>query len=100
MSLPAEARSYVDKVEEDFVRAGRHLFAEPVDPAAAAVLLGQIRAERAFDSSLFLSEVAFDADPQYVGVNPRPGRNLLDRFEDRLGFVDRALARKRAAQSS
>ena len=25
-----------------------------------------------------------------VGVNPRPGRNLLETFEDRLGFVERA----------
>ena len=43
-----------------------------------------------FDSSLFLSEAEFDADPQYVGVNPRPGRNLLERFEGALGFVEQA----------
>jgi hypothetical protein len=60
-----------------------------VDPAAAARLLAKIRATRAFDRSLFLSEAAFDADPQYVGVNPRPGRNLLEAFEDELGFVER-----------
>ncbi|MBV9509213.1 MAG: hypothetical protein JO303_02890 [Caulobacteraceae bacterium] len=74
----------------DFLNAGRHIFPEPLDAVAASELLGLIRADRAFDSSLFLSQAAFDADPQYVGVNPRPGRNLLDRFADRLGFVEQA----------
>jgi hypothetical protein len=79
-----------DQVLGDFIRSGRHLFADPVDQTASAELLSQIKADRAFDSSLFLSEAEFDADPQYVGVNPKPGRNLLDRFDNRLGFVERA----------
>jgi hypothetical protein len=76
-------------VTDDVRERGYHMFDAPVDPAAAARLLAQIRATRAFDGSLFLSEAAFDADPQYVGVNPRPGRNLLERFEAELGFVER-----------
>ena len=48
----------------------------------AADLLADIRADRHFDHRLFLSEAEFDADPQYTGVNPRPGRNLLERFEE------------------
>jgi hypothetical protein len=84
------AWSYDDRVLGDFIQSGRHVFPEPVDPAAAGELLAMIRAERAFDASLFLSEAEFDADPQYVGVNPRPGRNLLDRFADRLDFVERS----------
>ena len=72
----------------DFIDRGYHVFPDGVDPAAAAALLAQIRGLRCFDESLFLSEADFDADPQYVGVNPRPGRNLLDRLEDRLGFVE------------
>ena len=79
-----------DQVIEDFRTGGYHLFRRPVDPAAAGGLLEAVRATRAFDSSLFLSEAAFDADPQYTGVNPRPGRNLLERFEDALGFVEQA----------
>ena len=74
---------------QDFIERGYHMFDRPVDGAAAARLLARIRATRAFDSSLFLSEAAFDADPQYVGVNPRPGRNLLEAFEGDLGFVER-----------
>jgi hypothetical protein len=74
---------------EDFVAGGYHLAPRPVDPAAADALLRDIRARRAFDHSLFLGEAEFDAGPRYVGVNPRPGRNLLDRFADRLDFVER-----------
>jgi len=72
----------------DFVRDGVHRFAQPLDPAACAALLSALRRERRFDGSLFLSQAEFDADPQYTGVNPRPGRNLLERHAERLGFVE------------
>jgi hypothetical protein len=79
-----------EQVEADFIENGAHLFEERLDVAACEALLADIRATRRFDESLFLSEAAFDADPQYTGVNPREGRNLLEQFEDRLGFVERA----------
>ncbi len=77
-------------VVDDFARSGFHLFGQPVDPAAAGALLHRLRAERRYDESLFLTEAEFDADPQYRGVNPRPGRNLLERHADGLGFVEQA----------
>ena len=73
-----------------FIRDGAHLFGEGLDQAACSDLLAQIRAAREFGSNLFLSEAEFAAAPQYAGVNPRPGRNLLEAFESRLGFVERA----------
>ncbi|WP_293497750.1 phytanoyl-CoA dioxygenase family protein [Phenylobacterium sp.] len=73
---------------EDFIADGAHLFDQPVDPEACAALLADIRADRHFDHRLFLTEAEFDADPQYTGVNPRPGRNLLERFEEKLAFVE------------
>lgn len=79
-----------DPVVADFIARGVHRFARPVDPAACAALLAELRADRDYGAGLFLTEAAFDADPQYRGVNPRPGRNLLDRFADRLGFVEQA----------
>lgn len=82
--------SYDDQVLGDFIKSGRHVFSDPVDPAAAGDLLAAIHAERAFDSGLFLSQAEFDADPQHVGVNPKPGRNMLDRYAGQLGFVERA----------
>jgi hypothetical protein len=82
--LPAAAGPVID----DLTRRGYHLFDSPLDVAAASELLAAIRATRSFDEQLFLSESAFDADPQYRGVNPRPGRNVLERFSGALGFVE------------
>ena len=90
MDFADTSKLLAEQVVEDFHHHGRHLFAEAVNPSAASELLADIRATRRFGSSLFLSQEAFDANPQHTGVNPRPGRNLLDRFEDRLGFVEEA----------
>lgn len=73
-----------------FAGQGYHRFGAPLDAAAAAGLLAKLRADRRYDDSLFLSEADFDADPQYRGVNPRPGRNLLERFQPELAFVEQA----------
>ena len=89
MTLALKPRAETSAVLDDFIDGGRHIFPRPLDAAAAEALLAQIRADRRYDESLFLSEAAFDADPQYTGVNPKPGRNLLERFEDQLGFVER-----------
>src|SRR6185312_16827365 len=90
MGVAVAGRRAADHVVGDFIRDGLHVFPQPLDAAAAGALLAAIRATRAFDGRLFLTEAAFDADPQYTGVNPRPGRNLLDRFADKLGFVEQA----------
>src|SRR5277367_2988992 len=88
--MPAAARlSRPHNPTDDFIERGYHRFDAPVDPAAAGRLLAKIRATRAFDGGLFLSQAAFDADPQYTGVNPRPGRNLLEALEGELAFVER-----------
>lgn len=67
---------------------GYHLFPATLDRAAAGALLQSIKATRSFDAGLFLSQAEFEADPQYRGVNPKPGRNVLERFPDQLGFVE------------
>jgi hypothetical protein len=87
--MPAAARRQQSaSPTQDFIDRGYHRFETPVDPARAAGLLAKVRATRAFDGALFLSEANFDADPHYTGVNPRPGRNLLEAFEAELGFVE------------
>ncbi len=60
-----------------------------VDPEACAALLAEIRRRRQFDADMFLTERAFLADPQLKGVNPRPGRNMLEGLQDYLGCVER-----------
>lgn len=90
MAKPMAGPGLAADVISDFIETGAHVFHTPVDAGAASELLTEIKATRAFDHTLFLSEAEFDADPLYTGVNPRPGRNLLERFEDRLGFVEQA----------
>lgn len=75
-------------VTDALISDGAHLFNTSLDVAAASGLLDRIRALRAFDQTLFLDEAAFDRDPQYRAVNPRPGRNLLDQFDGDLAFVE------------
>src|ERR1700743_1875104 len=87
---PAWTLTSHEPVLQDFADLGYHLFDRPVDPQAPARLLAQLRADRRYDLNLFQTEAEFDADPQYRGVNPRPGRNLLERFEGELGFVEQA----------
>ena len=77
-----------DEVFDDVREKGYHCCSRPLSPAAAAQLHASVQSVRRFDETLFLTEEAFLADPVYRGVNPRPGRNLLDRFEDQLGFVE------------
>jgi len=90
MPKPAQLQSatLAETVIENFIRDGAHRFAEPLDATAAADLLADLRATRSFDAELFLTEAEFDADPQYTGVNPKPGRNLLEQFEAKLAFVE------------
>ena len=88
---PAWTRTqFAEPVLQDFAERGYHLFGRPADPQAAGRLLEQLRADRRYDETLFQTEAQFDADPQYRGVNPRPGRNLLEAFEDQLGFVEQS----------
>lgn len=90
MAKPMAGPGLAADVISDFIETGAHLFHSPVDPTAATELLADIRATRAFDETLFLSEADFDAEPLYTGVNPRPGRNLLEQLEAKLGFVEQA----------
>ncbi|MDO9335723.1 MAG: phytanoyl-CoA dioxygenase family protein [Caulobacter sp.] len=77
-----------EAVVADVAERGVHLFGEVLDPAACAALLADLKAGRDWGAGLFLDEAAFDADPQYRGVNPRPGRNLLEGYEARLKLVE------------
>jgi hypothetical protein len=90
MDFGDTSRLMADEVVRDFHDDGAHIFAERVDETAATALLQALKADRAYGADLFLNEAEFDADPQYRGVNPRPGRNLLETFADQLEFVEGA----------
>ena len=82
--------SLSEEVVSDFTRKGAHIFDDRLDAGSCGDLLAQIRAARRLDESLFLSEAEFDADPHAADVSPRPGRNLLERLDSRLSFVERS----------
>jgi len=68
-----------------FVSLGR-----VADPAACGKLLADIERTREFSPALFLSEADYRANPQHKGVNPVPGRNLIERFD--TSFIEQAPA--------
>ena len=88
MSAALKRATNAPTVTDDLIARGYHVLPGGVDAAAAGDLLNKIAALRRFDDSLFLTEAAFDANPQFTGVNPRPGCNLLERFEAELAFVE------------
>ena len=82
--------SLSEAVVSDLVRKGAHQFDSPLSPTGCGELLGEIRATRRFDDSLFLSQAEFAAAPARGVQGPKRGCNLLERLEPRLGFVERA----------
>lgn len=77
-------------LEDTLIRDGFYSFGEALDADDAARLLQKVRAARSFGPNLFLSQETFEADPQFKGVNPRPGRNLTERFDADCGFVEKS----------
>ncbi|WP_439816096.1 phytanoyl-CoA dioxygenase family protein [Zavarzinia sp. CC-PAN008] len=69
-------------------RDGMVILGDILDPGACAAMLGQARAIRDFGPALFLDEAGFLADPQYTGVNPRPGRNLYEQVSAHHALVE------------
>jgi hypothetical protein len=70
-----------------FVDTGVLHLPPAADPAAYQALLGEITRLRQFGPGLFNDEAAFRANPKFKGVNPEPGRNLLEKVGAAADFV-------------
>jgi Phytanoyl-CoA dioxygenase (PhyH) len=71
-----------DPIEEAFgsFRASGYAAFGPIVPAGACrEILAAIEGSRLFGPQLFLTKAEFAADPLRFGVNPRPGRNLMEK---------------------
>jgi hypothetical protein len=79
-------------VTDQMIADGMYSFGEALDANAARSLLTKVLATRTIDQTLFLSEAEFDANPEYKGTNPRPGRNLVEKFEGDFDFIEKAPA--------
>ena len=53
-----------------------------VDPHICASLLSEIRGAQEFSSKIFMDEKSFLENPEYTGVNPIPGRNIIEQYEE------------------
>jgi hypothetical protein len=70
-----------------FVETGVLHLPAAADPAAYRRLLDEIRRQREFGPGLFQDEASIRANPRFKGVNPEPGRNLLERVGAEAEFV-------------
>lgn len=78
---------------EKMQTAGYCEFPDALDPRAAANLCDAVMATRRFDGSLFLTEAEWEASPKtHKFTNPGPGFNVLERFPEKLRFVEQSAA--------
>jgi ureidoglycolate hydrolase len=71
-----------------FTRDGFHSFGNVIDAASASAIHDKARTFRVFGPELFSSEQEYNANPQHWGVNPRDGRNFIERFSDELRCIE------------
>jgi len=87
-AAPSRPDANIERHVDSFLAHGVVEFGQVLDPASCGRLLAKIHATRRFGSDLFLDEASFLTDPQYKGVNPEPGRNLLETLGSAAGFVE------------
>ena len=71
-----------------FLKDGFAEVGQIFDAKDCAALIGEVRKRRNFEN-LFLDEAAYRAKPQHVGVNPRVGRNLLEKLDSNFIFENK-----------
>ena len=76
-----------DGAVDAFIADGFYTFGEVLPRYACEALMHAVEASREFGPDIFLSQEAFEADPQFKGVNPQPGRNLLQSLAPLSDFI-------------
>lgn len=72
-----------------FLQHGYLDLGDVVDTSQCADLLEKIQLRQAVDAGIFMTRDEFDSNPVFRGVNPMPGRNLLEHFENELVPIER-----------
>jgi len=73
---------------DSFLETGIHHFNKGVDKDKSKNLLDKINKFRPLGLNIFLDEVTFKNNPQFKGVNPIPGRNLVENFSEDILYID------------
>ncbi len=77
----------MSSVIDDFIADGFTSLDQALPRAACDALMQAVVASRDFGPGIFLSQEDFEADPQFKGVNPMPGRNLLHTLAPLSDFI-------------
>lgn len=84
----ANSNGIVNEMEEkrlQFLKYGVTQFPRFIDPANVKVLLDQVLNTRNL-CELFLTEGEFEAQAEFIGMNPRAGRNLAEKLDTEFVF--------------
>ena len=79
---------YNKKYLEQFSTEGYVNLGSIVDSGMCANLLSEIRSAQKFSSEVFLDEKSFLKNPEFTGVNPIPGRNILEQYEELASSIE------------
>ena len=79
--MPVESTQIYKLVEEGYCSLG-----EVINKQKCRQLLEFIKSTRNFGMDLFIEEEYFRSNPQYKGVNPCPGRNILEGLD--ISFIE------------
>ena len=71
----------------EFSRTGILRLDRAADPSPYRALLRAVFADRKFGPDLFIEQAEFKRDPRYKGVNPEPGRNLMEKLQGQASFI-------------
>lgn len=76
----------MNDVTEHLIQDGFYRLPFTYDENLCDHIFQEIHKTRNFDSNIFLDQEAFESNPVFKGVNPRPGRNL---YEDLKPSIDK-----------
>lgn len=74
-----------NKKDLDFIKKGFKSFPNFFDLDKSKKLLFKIKKTRNFNK-IFLSKINYQLEKKYIGVNPRPGRNLAEKMDTNFIF--------------
>jgi hypothetical protein len=87
-------------LKEHFVKHGYCVAPGLFDPTAAKDLLDTVRAHHRFDEKLFFTEDEWERSPKtHRHTNPGPGYNVLEKFPDKLDFVEQSPEFQKVAEA-
>lgn len=77
-----------NKVINNLILQGAHIFGEILDSSKATDLYKKMRIKRAFGKDLFLTEQEYLEQKNHLNSNPTKDRNFLNNFTEELAFVE------------